>query len=224
MTKRILLTGGSSEIGNAIYKKLSENIDYAIGEQYFQSEELTNSSDKYYCDFEIYEGGLIDSFIDRNKKIDVLINCAGVLGEVPFEELTVEDYDRVMGINSRAPYILCSEAFGYMKEDGGKIINISSFTTKYGMGRNNTIHYAASKATLDILTIGLAKIGAPYNILVNSISPGVIDTEKQDKSKADRIPLKRLGAVEDIANMVNYLVSDKGNFITGQNIFIAGGE
>ena len=228
MTKGVFITGASSGIGQAIAKKLASELDLKVlGLQYNTDRSGVDKfihSNSYHCDFNTYSKGLIDTFIHDVRGLYALINCAGTVSDVPFEDLTAEEFDRVFRINTRSAFLLSKEAFPYMKENGGRIINISSFTTTYGMGRDNTIHYAASKEALNTLTVGLSRMGAEYNILVNSISPGVIDTKLQIKGKEDRVPLKRLGKPEEIAEMVSYLLSDKGSFITGQNIRIAGGE
>lgn len=232
--RNILITGSSGGIGTAIVDKLTlKDYTNTIGLHYNKSKSYVN----YYhfvpmialrADFNKPRIDIVKKFIKNYGWIDVLINCAGVFSDVPFDKLTVEEYDGVMNINSRATFMVTRDAFNYMKKNktGGKIINISSVATKFGMGRNNSIHYAASKATLDTLTIGLAKMGAPYNILVNSISVGVINTKSQKdrKERKELIPLKRFGKPEDVANMVEYLVSEKGNFITGQIIGVTGGE
>lgn len=118
-----------------------------------------------------------------------------------------------------------------MKEQGGgKIINISSVSAKYG-GSPQTLHYGAAKAALDATTVGLARAGAPYNILVNSVRGGLVDTPFHHKigrsSLEDRIkltPLKRAGQPIDIARMVLFLASSAGDYITGEIFTVAGGD
>ena len=230
----VLITGASSEIGTAIVNKLitKDYVDtlflhYNTNRPFFMSEKkVVYLRENFSC---LTKSDLVYkvlSFVDR---IDVLINCAGVISDMAYDNLSPSEFDRVIHINAKIPYILTKETFNEMKKYGGKIINISSNVTKYGMGRNNSIVYAASKAMMDILTIGLASIGAEYNVLVNSVSPGCINTNLQRcrsdlLNRISMIPLKRIGEPEDVANMVEYLVSDKGNFITGQIIGVTGGE
>ena len=157
-------------------------------------------------------------------------NNAGMINPKSILDISIKDFDDTFKVNSRAPFILSRDAFSYMKKNRfGRVINISSIVVNYGKGRNDSIHYAASKATLEILTVGLAKMGAKFNILVNSIRPGVILTkiQKNRENLEDRIkmiPIQRAGQVEDISNFVVYLASERGNFITGQTFTISGGE
>lgn len=238
MKKNVLVTGSSSGIGLQIVRTLSsQNYIEAIAihynknkrQAYSLSDEIPVRSKVFKCNFELPHIDLADKVIEEFGRVDILVNCAGIVSSMPFDSLTVDEYSKVMNVNSRATFMVTKQIYNKMKEHGGKIINISSIATKFGMGRNKSIQYAASKATLDILTIGLARIGARYNILVNSISPGPIMSEMQKgrldlEERKNLVPLKRFGSTFDIANMVEYLVSEKGDFITGQIIRISGGE
>ena len=240
MTNNVLITGASSGIGReiAILLGKQEYID-GIGIHYnlnkngiLDTKRLIdrNNVSIHQCDLSSNKINIIDEFIDMHGSIDILINCAGVIGNTSFENLTIEEFDRVINTNVRGTFMITKDSFNHMKKKRhGKIINISSITTKFGIGRNHSIQYAASKSMIDTLTIGLARIGAEYNILVNSVSPGLIDTRIQEgrndlEERVNLIPLKRIGKVKDVANMVEYLASNKGNFITGQVIRVTGGE
>jgi NAD(P)-dependent dehydrogenase (short-subunit alcohol dehydrogenase family) len=241
MTKNVLITGSSSGIGAEVARKLAEQ-DYVsgIGLHFHENKEGALKVRKdishhkkrveiFQSNFESGEVDLVKRFIDKFGSIDILVNSAGVVSSVNFEDLTFEEYEKVMNVNSRAAFFVSRDAFVLMKKKGGKIINISSFTAKLGFGRNRSIQYAASKAALDVLSLGLAKMGAPYNILVNSVSPGMIETRIHDgrpdlEERKKLIPLGKLGSTKDVANMVEYLASEKGDFITGQVICISGGE
>jgi 3-oxoacyl-[acyl-carrier protein] reductase len=230
--KRILVTGSSSGIGKEIAITLG-NYSNKIGIHYNQNKDDAEklSSKIYQADISKEEDckKLINDFVKDFNGIDILINNAGGYKSIPILELTKEDWNETLNLNLLGPYYLSREAIKYMKEQRfGRIINISSTATTSG-GGYLSLHYATAKRGLESLTQGLAKFGAQYNINVNAIRPGVIDTpfhKDRDKDYMDsiikKIPLG-IGKPEDIANMVCYLVSEYGNYITGQIITISGG-
>ena len=163
--------------------------------------------------------------------IDSLVNNAGSYGvKRHFSELTVGDIVATFMVNSVSPMLLTSRLFTRMKAKGfGRIVNISSIAAKYG-GSSESLHYGCSKRALEAITRTLAREGAPFNILANTVRPGVIDTKfhkrfpKDMTKRVAMIPLKRMGQPDDVADMVFYLGGDRNNFITGEVITVAGGE
>ena len=163
-------------------------------------------------------------------RLDVLVNSAGaVLGQKDFLEMPEADWERTLRLNAGAPFFLCREAFRAMRRRGGRIINISSIAAKFG-GSARSMHYGAAKAALEAVTVGLARHGARYDILVNAIRPGVIDTDFHRGFKKDMarriamIPLKRMGRPEEVAALALHLAGPGGDFITGQVLSVTGGE
>ncbi len=136
-----------------------------------------------------------------------------------------------MALNAKAPFFLARRAFGAMqRRGGGKIINISSIAARYG-GSSRTMHYGAAKAALESLTVGLARAGAPYRILVNAVQAGFIRTpfhraiKGKDLARRIRmIPLQRAGEPDDVARVALFLASSAGDFITGQIVTVSGGD
>lgn len=163
-------------------------------------------------------------------RIDILVNNAGVNKRGWFEEATDEDWDWIMGVNLKGPFICCQEVFPYMKaRQYGRIINISSVAGQYHGPK--TVHYAVSKAGLNSLTKVVARYGAEHNILVNAVAPGIMWTEQTADELAsqagqkivDLTLLKRPGQLRDVASTCVLLAADEQSYITGQVISVSGG-
>jgi len=161
--------------------------------------------------------------------IDILVNNAGIHQHLKSWEITPEDWRRVIEINLTGAF-LCCRAFipDFIKKRCGRIINISSVIAH--KGTDHECHYASSKSGILGLTRSLALEVAPYNITVNAIAPGYIDTDMTSfstkKEKVDTlqvIPLGRIGAPEEIASAVCFLASDLAGYITGETLNINGG-
>ena len=242
--KRVFITGGSGGIGSAI-ARLFASYGARVGISYYKSDEKANALCEEMKgegrDFECFMGDLrnvdtckkvVNYFVERFKGVDVLINNAGAIyGYTDFYRMCGNEFDETMALNARAPLFLSQAMLPYFQlNKEGKIINISSVSAKYG-GSSTSIHYAMAKAALETLTVGLAREWAEYNILVNTIRCGFIDTEFHRKiarvriaERIQKIPLKKPGQPGDVAAMALYLASDAGNFITGQTIGVTGGD
>lgn len=177
---------------------------------------------------------MVQKTIERFGKIDILVNNAGICQFKPFLELTEQDWDRTLNINLKG-YFLCAQAAAkeMLKQKSGAIINIASIAMgQVGVGFPTLAHYTASKGGIVGMTETLALELAPYNIRVNVISPGAIETPMVDPLKTDpktmeatlaRIPMHRMGKSEEVANLVLFLASDESSYMTGSNIVIDGG-
>lgn len=167
---------------------------------------------------------------EKFSHIDILINNAGISPKLPFYEITADQFSQVLEINLKSNFICTKEAFSYMKANGwGRIVNLSSLAGVYG-GINSAAHYSSSKAGIIGLTKTLAKQMGKYNITVNCVAPGRIDTamtrmltKEQLDEVLERIPLKRLGTVEEVAGVIVFLASEAGSYITGTCVEILGG-
>ena len=128
----------------------------------------------------------VDEVISEWGKIDILVNCAAICPTTPFEEITEEEWDRVLGINLRGTFNCCQAVVSHLEKQGtGNIINFTSQSAKSG-GQLAGFHYPASKAGVLCLTISLARLLAPKGIRVNAIAPGIIETEMvRNLSKGD---------------------------------------
>jgi 3-oxoacyl-[acyl-carrier protein] reductase len=162
-------------------------------------------------------------------RVDVLVNNAGITMPKGPLETSEAEWDRVLAVNLKSVF-LCSRAVaeGMVAQGGGRIINIASTA-----GQTGTLSgpaYCASKAGVMGLTKSLARSFAAHNVLVNALSPALIDTEilywrtpEQWKTTLESIPLKRLGNPDDLAEAAVFLASSGGNFITGATLDINGG-
>lgn len=239
--RTVLITGATGGIGKETAIRFAQEGWNIIG-HYFSSEEkakqLKKAIDKFKVNCHLFKVDFsskkeVHSFVDRIKKfnIDSLINNAGTyILSRHFTKLTIDDITDTFMVNAFTPILLAAHIFTQMrKRHFGRVVNISSVAAKYG-GSSNSLHYGCSKLALEGLTKVLAKEGAQYNLLVNTIRPGVIDTEfhqrfpKDMKKRISMIPLRRMGRAADIAEMAFYLGSDKNNFITNEVITISGGE
>ena len=172
--------------------------------------------------------------IEKFGRVDVLVNNAGICEFKPFIDLTEEEWDRTLDINLKG-YFLCAQAAAkeMAKQKSGVIVNIASVAMgQVGVGFTNIVHYCASKGGIAAMTEAMALELAPYNIRVNAIAPGMIETPMLDPIKQDpkamegilaRVPLSRMGKPEEIADLVVFLASDKSSYITGSIVVIDGG-
>ena len=173
---------------------------------------------------------MVDSVMGQFGKIDILVNNAAIIRRGTIEDLSEEDWDKVIDVNLKGTFICSKAVVGIMKKQRyGKIVNISSITGKMG-DLASAPCYGASKAGMACLGKSLARELAPYNINVNIIAPHAIETdmsrewsEEKRKSIIAGIPLGRMGQPEDIAEATAFLVSDKAKFITGEVLDVNGG-
>ena len=232
--KTVLVTGGTRGIGASIVRHF-ENLNaevIATGANKDQLHKSINRRVKYhYLDLK-NEKSISDfiEYISQRKKIDVLINNAGMNKIDPIEKIKDEDWNNIYNINLYGPFVLTREISKIMKKNKyGRIVNIASI---FGViSREKRAAYSSTKSGLIGLTKATAHDLAKDNILVNSISPGFINTEltknilgeKSMKEISSSIPLKRLGDPDEIAKLVLFLTSDQNTYITGENIIIDGG-
>lgn len=172
---------------------------------------------------------LIEETRSRLGRLDILINNAGVSLEKPLTETTEEEWDRVMGINLKGPFLCCRAAGRhFIAQKSGKVINVVS-----GMGEKgyqDSSAFSASKGGLIQLTRALAQEWAPHNIHVNAVAPGWMEHAGAAPTGAQInevllkfIPLRRRGRLEDVTGTIVYLSSDSSDYITGEVIHVDGG-
>jgi len=240
--KVAVVTGGGQGIGEAICLGFShEGADVLVADINVETAEkvtkeiqtLGRKSLSFKLDVSDRKqvNEMIAAALDYFGKIDILVNVAGIAKKCPFEEVSEEDWDRVMAVNLKGTF-LCSQAAGkeMIKQGGGCIINTASVaghTPEVYMGA-----YSPSKAGVILLTQAVAVEWAKYNIRVNAISPGPITTPLTDyvyhnedlkRTRAKGVPMNRFGNPDEIAGTAVFLASEEAGYITGQAIVVDGG-
>ena len=177
---------------------------------------------------------MVKKTVEKFGKVDILVNNAGICEFKPFLEMTEDEWKKTLDINLKG-YFLCAKATAkeMVKQKSGAIVNIASIVMgQMGKGMAGLAHYSASKGGIAALTKTLAVELAPYNIRVNAIAPGAIDTPMAASATTDpkmleatlnMIPLHRMGKPEEIANTVLFLSSNASSYITGSIIVVDGG-
>ena len=236
--KTALVIGGTSGMGKAtVQDLLKENvIVHIVGRNPNKIEDAPNLV-KHKVD--ISNPNDVNEFLKtvRNiKKIDYLVNASGIFSPKPFLDHTMEDYNSYLDLN-RGFFFITQEVAKKMKENnGGSIVNIGSMWAKQAIKATPSSAYSMQKAGLHSLTQHLAMELADFNIRVNAVSPGVVNTPvfhpvfggKEEAEKALEgfnafHPIGRIGTVKDISNTILYLLSDKATWITGVIWDIDGG-
>jgi NAD(P)-dependent dehydrogenase (short-subunit alcohol dehydrogenase family) len=175
---------------------------------------------------------IVEQTVSIYKKINILINSAGILkSPTKVTEIDETEWDLVMDVNLKGTFLCSKSVLPIMQlEKWGRIINFSS-TAGRSFSMVGGIHYTSSKAAILGFTRHLAKEVAEYGITVNAVCPGLVDTEmirssmdeEKIKNYAKSVPIQRLGTKEEVAELVNFLVSDKASYITGASFDINGG-
>ena len=176
---------------------------------------------------------MVDAAVEQFGTVDILVNNAGILrSTTPLEAISLQEWERMMAVNVRGVFLCTSAVLPIMKaRRSGKIVNVSS-----SAGRSTSTfggaHYTTSKAAVLGLSRHTAREAAPYNINVNAVAPGSMDTEmvremstpEHMERERQNIPLRRLGTAQDEADLVAFLCSDESSYITGATIDINGGD
>lgn len=200
---------------------------------------LSEAAEKYGTQFEPYQcdvrseeavKAVVDAVAERfNGRIDIMLNVAGITVDMPVTRTDKSVFERVMDVNAGGTFNFCRHVARYMKKQrSGAIVNTSSVTAQFGTQMGTP--YGASKAAILGITRSLAMELAPWNIRVNAVAPGVVNTEMvsnlnelERESCAKSIPLGRLGEPEDIAKAMLFLASDNASYITGATLNVDGG-
>jgi 3-oxoacyl-[acyl-carrier protein] reductase len=237
-----LVTGSASGMGAACARRLAEDADLVLFDvDADQLDEVARASTRDEAPPEVVVGDIASSEhvelavrrgLERFGRLDVLINAAGIAETTRFFDVTPDEWRRVLDVNLFGAFLVTRAVARPMRDRGwGRIVHFSSTAGKT-VSTLGGVHYTASKHGLLGLVRGAAKELAPFGITVNAVCPGLIDTpmvrsfttEEQRAAYADSFPISRLGAPEEVADLVAFLASDAAGYITGAAVDINGGD
>jgi NAD(P)-dependent dehydrogenase (short-subunit alcohol dehydrogenase family) len=239
--KSAVVTGGARGIGLAIAKALArEGAAVAVADINLEGAKTGAAAigEQGGCAFPVSlnvadpasVAVMVGSVLKARRRIDILVNNAGVGGNTPFLDTSLEEWNRIIGINLTGAFLVAQAVAREMvKSGGGKIVNIASLSGQ--RGGNGRAAYGSAKAGLELLTKVMAVELAPYNVNVNNIAPGAIETEmaKFAHDAATRaaynylIPMTRYGTPEEIADAAVFLCSDESRYVHGHTLNVDGG-
>ena len=241
MRKIALITGGSRGIGAACVRAFAED-GYAVAFLYNNSrdkaEALVQSLRAEGRDVAAYQCDVADAaqvqaviadILRTYRRIDALVNCAGIAHIGLFTDMTEDEWDRLFAVNVRSAFSVTKAVLpGMISRQTGAVVNVGSMWGE--VGASCEVAYSATKAALIGLTKALAKEVGPSGVRVNCVTPGVIDTDmnaqltEDDRAElADETPLGRIGAAEEVAKTILFLCEEGASFITGQVLGVNGG-
>ena len=224
--KTVLVTGGSSGIGKAICEEF-----YNKGATVIVFDIIESDSKFDYYNVDITKESDIQTALNSISRVDILVNCAGIYIQKYIEDTTSEELDKIIDTNLKGTYLVTKNVLPLIKQNKGNIINISS-----GLGiapELTSPAYCMTKSGIIMLTKCLAQQLAEENIRVNAVLPGPIDTpllrnslttDAELEEYKNLNPMKKIGAPEDVANVVLFLASDLAKYVTGGLYSVDGGE
>lgn len=229
-----IVTGGAQGIGKEVVKGIIEGggkvIIVDINERVAKEtvDELGDAVSFYKMDLGDSDQIRITmkQIIEDFEKIDILINCGGIVSTKPFQDISQEEWNRVLSINLTGTFATCQSIYSHFIENkGGRIVNVSSVAGKIGGGLLGTSAYATSKAGVNGLTKAIAKEGGKYGIRCNAVCPSYTNTAMTNNLKENKeleakvinmIPLGRRAEPNEIAQMILFFASNLASFVNGE--------
>jgi len=239
--KVALVTGGNKGIGAAVVRRFASegarvwSCDIVTDKTNNFSDDLADKTETIVhetLDVTSHDSWqlIINKIVQEAGKIDILVNNAGIYDRRSIEATTEEQFDKMLAVNTKGPFIGIKLALDALKASGNaSIVNLSSTA---GLRGSFAVHYGASKGALRLMTKSIASKYAKDGIRCNSVHPGPIDTEMghtavpPDQLKErlyERIPMGRFGTAEEVANVILFLASDESSFVTGSEVVVDGG-
>jgi 3-oxoacyl-[acyl-carrier protein] reductase len=235
--KVAFVTGGSRGIGKAIVRRLANagaRVAFTYRAQKADALALQKEVDGAALEMEVANRKSVEhamaQAVERFGPFSVLVNNAGINKPTDFDQVTDEDWDNILAVNLKGPFICSQVALPHLKQaGGGSIVHIGSVSGQYGGPR--TAHYAASKAGLISLSQVIARFGAKSNIRSNVVAAGLIQSEMAANAMAapavaqaaQNVLLGRLGTPEEVGDAVVFLASDASRYVTAQTLNVNGG-
>ena len=239
--KVALVTGGNKGIGAAVVRRFASE-----GARVWSGDIVTDKANKFSDDLANKTETIVHATLDvtshdswqliinkivhETGKIDILVNNAGIYDRRSIEETTEEQFDKMLAVNTKGPFLGIKLALEALKASGNaSIVNLSSTA---GLRGSFAVHYGASKGALRLMTKSIASTYAKDGIRCNSVHPGPIDTEmghtavppdQLEERLYQRIPMGRFGTAEEVANVILFLASDESSFVTGSEVVVDGG-
>jgi NAD(P)-dependent dehydrogenase (short-subunit alcohol dehydrogenase family) len=244
--RAIVVTGAASGIGRALADALGRrrtpvvlcDVDGA-GVEAAASKIVADGGRAWAVAADVTRAGDVERMVDRARRdagpVGGLVNCAGIYPNTPFLDVSAKEWDEVLAVNLRGPFLVTQAVARRMIADGGggSIVNVSSTASR--LARPGIAHYGASKAGLNQLTAVTAVELAPHGIRVNAVLPGVVGTERvhanaasgagrvEHETKLARIPLARLAEPVEVVNVILFLLSPESAYCTGALFTVDGG-
>ena len=239
--KVALVTGGNKGIGEAVVRRFASE-----GARVWSGDIVTDKTNNFSDDLAdktetiVHETLdvtshdswqlIINKIVQETGKIDILVNYAGIYDRRSIEATTEEQFDKMLSVNTKGPFLGIKLALEALKASGNaSIVNLSSTA---GLRGSFAVHYGASKGALRLMTKSIASTYAKDGIRCNSVHPGPIDTEmghtavppdQLEERLYQRIPMGRFGTAEEVANVILFLASDESSFVTGSEVVVDGG-
>jgi len=236
--KICLVTGGTGLIGQEIVNDFLRNgatVIFTFNKNISKAKKFhKNRKNLFYYKLNIKQKSSIKNLLKfikiKFKRLDVLVNNAGINSPTDFDKIKEKDWDNILAVNLKGPFMIMQESLDLIKKSkNGSIINVSSVSGQYGGPR--TAHYAASKAGLISLNQVAARFFSKYNVRCNSLVPGFIQSEMAQKALKSKkmnnitssILLNRQGSAKEVAKSASFLASEESSYMTGQVLNVNGG-